>query len=52
MFVAVKGTVNDGHNFIPAVISQGATCVICEILPAEITDNVTFVVVKNAAIAL
>ncbi len=52
LFVAVKGTVNDGHNFIPAVISQGATCVICEILPAEITDNVTFVVVKNAAIAL
>jgi UDP-N-acetylmuramoyl-L-alanyl-D-glutamate--2,6-diaminopimelate ligase len=49
LFVAVKGTQVDGHSFIPKVIEQGATAVICEVLPDDKPENVTFIVVENAA---
>jgi len=29
-FVAVRGSARDGHTFLPAVATAGATCVICE----------------------
>lgn len=51
-FVAVKGTTTDGHQYIQQVIDKGATIVVCEKLPDAIYDAVTYVVVKNAAIAL
>ncbi len=49
LFVAIKGTQVDGHSFIPKVIENGATAVICEILPTVLPDNIVFVVVENAA---
>ena len=49
LFVAVHGTQVDGHTFIPKVIENGATAVICEVLPDNIPKNVTFIVVENAA---
>ena len=33
-FIAVKGMLTDGHEFIDAAIANGASAIICEILPA------------------
>ena len=42
-FIAMKGTQVDGHQFIPKALEQGATCIICETIPAEQKDGVTYV---------
>jgi UDP-N-acetylmuramoyl-L-alanyl-D-glutamate--2,6-diaminopimelate ligase len=52
LFVAVKGTQSDGHQYISKALDLGATAVVCEVLPAEVPGNVTFVTVKNSAQAL
>jgi len=51
-FVAVKGTRSDGHAFIAQAILQGATAIICEQLPEELKDDVTYVRVNDAQHAL
>ena len=43
MFVAVKGTQADGHNYISKAIENGATVIVCEQLPVHIESNVTYV---------
>lgn len=49
LFVAVKGTVVDGHNYIEQAIKQGAAAIICEELPAHVTGEVDFLMVANSA---
>ena len=51
-FVAIKGTKSDGHDFIEGAIAQGATAIICERLPRELKDDVTYVRVADAQHAL
>ncbi|MDO4738694.1 MAG: UDP-N-acetylmuramoyl-L-alanyl-D-glutamate--2,6-diaminopimelate ligase [Bacteroidales bacterium] len=47
LFVAVKGTVADGHGYIGKAVEKGAAAVLCEVMP-DVTDmNVTYVRVKN-----
>ena len=48
-FVAVKGTKADGHAFIGKAIDAGARAIICEVLPDEQKDGVTYVRVANSA---
>ena len=48
VFVAQKGVSVDGHLYINKAISLGATSIICEVLPEEIQDNITFIQVENA----
>ena len=43
MFVAMRGTVTDGHAFIGKAIEKGASVVVCEELPEILSDNVTYV---------
>lgn len=50
-FVAIKGVSQDGHAFISAAIDKGAVAVVCEQLPAELIDGITYVQTENAAIA-
>jgi len=52
VFVAIKGTVSDGHKYIDDVIAQGATVIICEQAPEHKTANVTYVEVQNTNEAL
>ncbi|MDL2221661.1 UDP-N-acetylmuramoyl-L-alanyl-D-glutamate--2,6-diaminopimelate ligase [Parabacteroides sp. OttesenSCG-928-N08] len=58
LFVAVRGTNNDGHNYIASAISQGAVAVVCETIPLLSAEdeamkrNVLFVQVKDSAEAL
>ena len=48
-FIALKGTVVDGHEHIPAAVAGGALAVICEILPSELVAGVTYVQVADSA---
>jgi len=50
-FIAIKGTATDGHKFIDTAIANGATVIICENIPAEIKNEVMYVVVENSAAA-
>lgn len=52
VFVAIKGTLSDGHQFIDKAISLGATVVVCEDLPATLLENITYVKVQNSNQAL
>ncbi|MBK9417743.1 MAG: UDP-N-acetylmuramoyl-L-alanyl-D-glutamate--2,6-diaminopimelate ligase [Flavobacteriales bacterium] len=51
-FVATRGTQVDGHAYIAKAVELGALAIICEELPAELKDGVTYVRVQNAAEAL
>ncbi len=51
-FFAVKGTQVDGHDFIEKAIEQGCKVIVCEHLPENINDDVTYYVVDNTAKAL
>ncbi|MFC5047094.1 UDP-N-acetylmuramoyl-L-alanyl-D-glutamate--2,6-diaminopimelate ligase [Aquimarina hainanensis] len=51
-FVAVRGTVSDGHDFIAKAIEKGAIAIVCEDIPQNIKEGVTYVEVENAAEAL
>lgn len=51
-FVAVKGTLTDGHQFIEQAIINGAVVIVCENLPSVMDEKIHFVVVGNTAKAL
>ncbi len=48
-FIAVRGTLSDGHSFIEKAIGQGASVIVCEALPENITEEVTYIQVKDSA---
>ena len=52
VFVAIKGTVVDGHNFINDVIAKGATAIVCEKTPENTVQDVTYIEVDSASKAL
>jgi UDP-N-acetylmuramoyl-L-alanyl-D-glutamate--2,6-diaminopimelate ligase len=52
LFVAIKGTLSDGHQYINDVIEKGANVIVCEELPLIFIENVTYVMVQNSAKAL
>ncbi|WP_341214625.1 UDP-N-acetylmuramoyl-L-alanyl-D-glutamate--2,6-diaminopimelate ligase [uncultured Wocania sp.] len=52
LFVAVTGSVVDGHKFIDVAIKSGATGIICETLPKNLIDGVTYVEVDSSTKAL
>ncbi len=52
MFVALKGTVHDGHQYISQVIKAGTTCILCEQLPTEIQEGTTYIQVSDSHEAL
>ena len=47
LFVAIRGTQVDGHSFIQKAIDLGADAILCEQLPENLNDNVTYVVVES-----
>lgn len=52
LFVAVKGTQVDGHDYIEKAIKDGAVAVICEELPGHSAVEVDFLMVADSAVAL
>ena len=47
LFVAMKGTQVDGHKFIPKAIELGAKSILCEDMPEEKVEGVTYVKVES-----
>ena len=47
LFVAMKGTQVDGHQFIPKALDLDASAILCEDLPAELKENVTYIQVAS-----
>ncbi|RED22056.1 UDP-N-acetylmuramoylalanyl-D-glutamate--2,6-diaminopimelate ligase [Flavobacterium cutihirudinis] len=53
IFVAIRGSLSDGHDYIQKAIELGAIAVICDTLPSTIEKGITYIQVKdtNAALA-
>lgn len=52
LFVAVKGTLSDGHQFIQKAIDKGAEAIVCENLPDQQLPEVTYVHVEDSSKSL
>ncbi|MBD0852313.1 UDP-N-acetylmuramoyl-L-alanyl-D-glutamate--2,6-diaminopimelate ligase [Maribacter arenosus] len=52
VFVAVRGTLVDGHDYIDKAIASGAIGIICESIPKQLVNEVTYVEVENGNKAL
>ncbi len=52
LFVAIRGTLSDGHEYIEKAINLGATVIVCETLPAIIVTGITYIQVKDTNMAL
>lgn len=48
LFVAVKGTQTDGHTYIDKAIASGATAIVCEDLPENLLEQVTYIQVPDS----
>ncbi|MBD3583277.1 UDP-N-acetylmuramoyl-L-alanyl-D-glutamate--2,6-diaminopimelate ligase [Flavobacterium selenitireducens] len=52
VFVAIRGSVSDGHDFIEKAINQGATAIVCDSFPDIIVTGITYIQVKDTNKAL
>ena len=52
LFVAIKGYVSDGHTYIADAIQKGAHVIVCQELPGELKENVTWIKVADSRHAL
>ena len=52
LFVAVKGSVVDGHDYIKSAIKQGALVVVCESIPNNTKNGITYIEVQDSSKAL
>ena len=52
VFIAIRGSISDGHDYIEKAIEQGAVAVICDTFPENIAEGITYVQVKDTNSAL
>lgn len=52
VFVAIRGTITDGHKYIEKAVDLGARAIVCEELPKQMVNGVTYLEVKNGHAAL
>ncbi len=52
VFVAIRGTLSDGHDFIKNAENQGALAVVCEEIPENKINGVTYIEVEDTKKAL
>ncbi|AWG23928.1 UDP-N-acetylmuramoyl-L-alanyl-D-glutamate--2,6-diaminopimelate ligase [Flavobacterium kingsejongi] len=52
VFVAIRGTLSDGHEYIEKAINLGAIVIVCDKFPEILVNGVTYVVVKDTKKAL
>jgi len=51
-FIAIKGSLSDGHEYIKTAVDQGALAIICEELPEVIVNGVSYIQVEDSKKAL
>ena len=47
VFIAIRGTISDGHDFIDTAINKGAIAIICDTFPQIIVAGITYIQVKD-----
>ena len=52
LFVALRGTKVNGHDYIQEAVAAGSVVVVCEHTPSSLAQHVTYVVVSDTAQAL
>lgn len=52
VFVAIRGSLSDGHDYINKAIQLGAVAIICDTLPSTIEKGITYIKVKDTNTAL
>lgn len=52
VFVAIRGTVSNGHDFIDKAINLGAVAIICDTFPENVINGITYIQVKDTNKAL
>lgn len=52
LFIAIRGSLSDGHQFIDTAIQQGAIAIVCDTFPEKIVDGITYIQVKDTNTAL
>lgn len=52
VFVAIRGTISNGHNYIGKAIELGAIAIVCDTLPENLVAGITYVQVKDTNTAL
>ncbi len=52
IFVAINGSLSNGHDYIKRAVDKGAIAVICEVLPQETVNGITYIQVKDSQEAL
>ena len=52
IFVAIRGTISDGHDYIEKAIWQGAIAIVCDTFPETLTKGITYIQVKDTNKAL
>lgn len=49
LYVALKGTLADGHSFIDSAVDKGAKVIVCEVLPENLNPESTYIKVKDSS---
>ncbi|MDO5017426.1 MAG: UDP-N-acetylmuramoyl-L-alanyl-D-glutamate--2,6-diaminopimelate ligase [Porphyromonas sp.] len=52
LFIALRGTVTDGHDFIPMAIEKGAAAILCEEVPEERVEGVAYLRVEHTDVVI
>lgn len=47
VFVAIRGVVSDGHEYIDKAIANGASVIVCDTMPARFEDGITYLEVAD-----
>jgi UDP-N-acetylmuramoyl-L-alanyl-D-glutamate--2,6-diaminopimelate ligase len=48
VFVAIRGAQSDGHEFIDKAVTLGAVAIVCETMPSNFAEGVTYLQVNNS----
>ncbi|PTT77649.1 MULTISPECIES: UDP-N-acetylmuramoyl-L-alanyl-D-glutamate--2,6-diaminopimelate ligase [unclassified Chryseobacterium] len=49
LYIAMRGTIVDGHSFIASSVEKGATAIVCEEFPENLNENATYIKVKDSS---
>jgi UDP-N-acetylmuramoyl-L-alanyl-D-glutamate--2,6-diaminopimelate ligase len=52
VFVAIRGSVSDGHDYIQKAIELGAVAIVCDVFPENFEKEITYIQVKDTNKAL
>ena len=52
VFVAINGVTSNGHDYIDIAINQGAIAIVCEQMPNDVNEGVTYIGVDSSSKAL